>query len=227
MCQHFIFSAIFVRMKNFWLVCFPGFLIICLLPWTTKPSWNGGPPLEAVLFQVPQMLISMENGLIIHIVKMAEMLPLKVYLFTFGCSVHKSSWILDVCELLCWQPFKFCYLKMFIGTNKGCLLLNRRFCSQREQFLFFMDWSPLRIVTKKKERCFPWMCTSSLSLYTESPAEFKYPEADQWKPAFEVTNKVSLEMKALFTFSVIFMKAFFLSIKSKLWRFFPSQYCYL
>ena len=169
----------------------------------------------------------MENGLIIHIVKMAEMLPHKVSLFTFGCSVHKSSWILDVCELLCWQPFDFCYLKTFIGTKKGCLLLNRRFCSQREQFLFFMDWSPLRIVTKKKERCFPWMCTSSQSLYTESPAEFKYPEADQWKPAFEVTNKVSLEMKALFSFSVIFMKAFFLSIKSKLWRSFPSQYCYL
>ena len=36
------------------------------------------------------------------------------------------------------------------------------------------------------------------------------------KPAFEVTNKVSLEMNALFSFSVIFMKAFFLSIKSKL-----------
>ena len=40
---------------------------------------------------------------------------------------------------------------MFIGTNKGCLLLNRRFCSQTEQFLFFMDCSLLRIVTKKGE----------------------------------------------------------------------------
>ena len=89
-----------------------------------------------------------------YIVKMAEMLPLKVYLFTFGCSVHKSSWILDVCELLCWQPFDFFYLKMFIGTKKGCLLLNRGFCSQREQFLFFMDWSPLRIVTKKRRDAF-------------------------------------------------------------------------
>lgn len=226
MCQHFIFSAIFVRTKNFWLVCFPGFLIICLLPWTTKPSWNGGPPLEAVLFQVPQMLISMENGLIIHIVKMAEMLPLKVYLFTFGCSVHKSSWILDVCELLCWQPFEFCYLKMFIGTNKGCLLLNRRFCSQTEQFLFFMDCSLLRIVTKKRRDAFH-ECVLLHRVYKLKVQLNLNIQKLTRKPAFEVTNKVSLEMNALFSFSVIFMKAFFLSIKSKLWRFFPSQYCYL
>ena len=207
MCQHFIFSAIFVRTKNFWLVCFPGFLIICLLPWTTKPSWNGGPPLEAVLFQVPQMLISMENGLIIHIVKMAEMLPLKVYLFTFGCSVHKSSWILDVCELLCWQPFEFCYRKIFIGTNKGCLLLNRRFCSQTEQFLFFMDCSLLRIVTKKRRDAFH-ECVLLHRVY-KLKVQLNLNIQLTRKPAFEVTNKVSLEMNALFSFSVILWRHFF------------------
>ena len=94
---------------------------------------------------------------------------------------------------------------MFIGTNKGCLLLNRRFCSQTEQFLFFMGCSLLRIVRDAFHECVllhrVYKLKVQLNLNIQKLTR---------KPAFEVTNKVSLEMNALFSFSVIFMQALFL-----------------
>ena len=88
---------------------------------------------------------------------------------------------------------------MFIGTNKGCLLLNRRFCSQTEQFLFFMDCSLLRIVTKKRRDAFH-ECVFLHRVYKLKVQLNLNIQKLTRKPAFEVTNKVSLEMNALLAF---------------------------